>query len=190
MRIGLLGGSFNPPHEGHVHISHLAMQRLHLDCVWWVISRQNPLKTKVSILDYHKRMELCRHKAQSPFIVISDIETQLQTRYTYLTIHWIKQYFSQAEFVWLAGEDIAREFHHWYKWQELLEEIPFAFFARPPYQNQARTTHLGLKSTLSHHYPDRGQKVPLNAGNIYWIKNSPTINISSTHLRNAIKTDT
>ena len=105
-RVGLLGGSFNPPHEGHVHISLAAMKGLHLDAIWWLVSPQNPIKSDTP-LPLDERMKLCENLVDHPKILITDIEKEIGTTITYYTIKTLKKYYADTQFVWISGMDNA-----------------------------------------------------------------------------------
>jgi nicotinate-nucleotide adenylyltransferase len=133
MRIGLLGGSFNPPHEGHLHISKIALRRLKLDCVWWIVTPQNPLKNKNETLRYHDRLDLCYALTRShPRIIVSDIEYQTGTTRTILTLDRLRRAFPGTEFTLLAGTDLMFQFHLWSRWKNLPDLATIAFIGRPP----------------------------------------------------------
>jgi nicotinate-nucleotide adenylyltransferase len=136
-RIGLLGGSFNPAHEGHRHISLLALQRLGLDEVWWLVSPQNPLKPAKGMATLAQRMASAREAARHPHIRVSDIERRLNTRYTVDTIRALKRRYPDVAFVWLIGADNLRQMPAWKSWQTLFRSVPVAVFARPTYSLKA-----------------------------------------------------
>jgi nicotinate-nucleotide adenylyltransferase len=132
LRIGLLGGSFNPAHEGHLHVSDVALKRLGLDYVWWLVSPQNPLKPEHGMASLDKRLARARRlTSHSPRVRVTDIEMQLDTRYTIDTIARLKQRFPALHFVWLMGSDNLMTFHRWRNWQELARRIPIAVVIRP-----------------------------------------------------------
>ncbi|HEX4157296.1 MAG TPA: nicotinate-nucleotide adenylyltransferase [Rhizomicrobium sp.] len=132
MRIGLLGGSFNPPHEGHLHVSDVALKRLGLDFVWWLVSPQNPLKPVHGMASLEERLEQARRLTRRmPRIRVTDIEAQLGTRYTIDTVVKLTQRFPAPHYVWLMGSDNLMTFHHWRSWQELARRIPIAVVIRP-----------------------------------------------------------
>ncbi len=139
-RIGLLGGSFNPPHAGHRGISLLALRRLHLDEVWWLVTPQNPLKYKQKTAALTTRMALCRAIARHPKLRICSIEQYFGTSRTYDTIKQLQQHFPATQFVWLMGSDNAQQFRRWYRWQNLLTLIPMAIISRPPRAQALRRT--------------------------------------------------
>ena len=132
LRIGLLGGSFNPAHEGHVHVSEVARKRLGLDFVWWLVSPQNPLKTSAETAPLDQRMARARDLiAKHPRLRVTDIETQMGTRYTIDTVSRLKTRFPDIHFVWLMGSDNLLAFHRWRNWQRLAHTIPIAIVIRP-----------------------------------------------------------
>ncbi len=137
-RIGLLGGSFNPAHEGHLHISRLALARLRLDRVWWLVSPQNPLKSAAGMAALADRLAGARAMAAAvPQISVSDMELELGTRYSADTVGALRRRRPDVKFVWIMGADLLREVHRWKKWRSLFRGIPIAIFARPPYPLQA-----------------------------------------------------
>jgi ribosome silencing factor RsfS/YbeB/iojap/nicotinate (nicotinamide) nucleotide adenylyltransferase len=130
-RIGLLGGSFNPAHEGHRHISLEALKRLGLDEVWWLVSPQNPLKADDGMEPLATRVARARLIGRHPRIRIDAPELALGTRYTLDTVRALRRAYPKARFVWLTGADILPQFAHWRGWRELFRAIPIAAFARP-----------------------------------------------------------
>ena len=136
-RIGLLGGSFNPAHEGHLHISRLALRRLGLDEVWWLVSPQNPLKPERGMAPLQDRLAAARVLARGHRIRVTDIEARLGTRYTVDTVAALRRRCSGARFVWLIGADILPELPRWRRWRELFRAVPIAVFARRPYSLEA-----------------------------------------------------
>ena len=138
-RIGILGGSFNPAHEGHLHISRLALDLLGLDEIWWMVSPQNPLKTSTDMASLKERMKSARHMAEDPRIVVSDIEQQLGTRYSADTLRVLKQRYPGDRFVWIMGADNLVQIPKWKMWRRIFRTVPIAVFARPPYSLPARS---------------------------------------------------
>ena len=130
-RIGLLGGSFNPAHEGHRHISLEALRRLDLDEVWWLVSPQNPLKSDDGMEPLASRLARAKQIAHHPHIRVEAPELLLGTRYTLDTVRELKRLYPHAHFVWLMGADILPQLVRWLGWRELFEAIPIAAFARP-----------------------------------------------------------
>jgi nicotinate-nucleotide adenylyltransferase len=140
LRIGLLGGSFNPAHEGHVHASELALKQLELDFVWWLVSPQNPLKPERGMAYYTDRLNTARRLARHPRIVVTGIEQALGTRFTIDTVKALKRRFPKTRFVWLMGSDNLIQFPRWRRWQEIFRELPIAVVTRPGSALQARVS--------------------------------------------------
>ncbi len=132
-RIGLLGGSFNPAHEGHRHLSLWAMRRLGLDRVWWLVSPQNPLKASDGMAPLAERLAVARRVARHRAIRVTDIERALGTRYTADTLSALVRRFPRARFVWLMGADNLRQIRRWDRWTAIFETLPVAVFDRPSY---------------------------------------------------------
>jgi ribosome silencing factor RsfS/YbeB/iojap/nicotinate (nicotinamide) nucleotide adenylyltransferase len=130
-RIGLLGGSFNPAHDGHRHVSLEALKRLGLDEVWWLVSPQNPLKSDDGMEPLPTRVARARLLAHHPRIKVEAPELLLGTRYTLDTVRALRRLYPHAHFVWLMGADILPQLVRWLGWRELFEAIPIAAFARP-----------------------------------------------------------
>ena len=133
-RIGLLGGSFDPPHAGHLAVSKLALRRLRLDAVWWLVSPGNPLKEMPS-QDFATRLTAATLVAShSPHIFASSIEFRLPTRYTVDTLAGLSRLAAGTRFVWLMGADNLADIHRWKNWECLFMSMPVAAFARPGFQ--------------------------------------------------------
>lgn len=130
LAIGLFGGSFNPPHAAHRAVSLLAMKRLQLDRVWWVVSPGNPLKDTAALPPLAERMATARALARHPRIDVTDLEAQIGTRYTIDTLKFLKARCPGVRFVWIAGADVLAEFHRWGAWQEIFRLVPLAFVDR------------------------------------------------------------
>jgi nicotinate-nucleotide adenylyltransferase len=133
MRIGLLGGSFNPAHQGHRHISRIALARLGLDRVWWLVSPGNPLKETSKLPSLEARVSAARAAARHPRIAVTGFEGGLGLVYTIDTVRQLKQHYPQVHFVWLMGADNLAEFHRWRAWEAMFRIIPVAMFDRPGY---------------------------------------------------------
>jgi len=138
LKVGLLGGSFNPAHEGHRHISLMAMRQLELDRIWWLVSPQNPLKAETDMAPLRVRLEKAERLARHPRIQVTDIETDLGTRYTVDTVRALQNRFRDTHFIWLMGADNMIQLPRWAKWRTLMECIPMAIYPRPGYTLKAR----------------------------------------------------
>jgi nicotinate-nucleotide adenylyltransferase len=130
-RIGLLGGSFNPAHAGHLHISALARARLGLDGVWWLVSPQNPLKAADETAPLARRLARARDVARTGYITVTDLEARLQARYSIDTVRFLTGRFPGARFVWIMGADNLEIFHRWRGWREIAVRMPIAVIDRP-----------------------------------------------------------
>ena len=132
MRVGLLGGSFNPPHAAHRAISLFAIKRLQLDRVWWLLTPGNPLKNHDGLHALADRAEAARQTADDPRIDISCLEAVIGTRYTVDTITHLRRRVSGVHFVWIMGADNLAQFHRWKDWRRIASDVPIAVIDRPP----------------------------------------------------------
>jgi nicotinate-nucleotide adenylyltransferase len=137
LRVGLLGGSFNPAHQGHRSISLQALKQLRLDQVWWLVSPQNPLKEASGMAAFEKRLASAKSVAAGhPRLVVTDLEQRLGTRYSIDTLRWLTRR-CPARFVWLIGADILLQLPQWRGWRRLVELVPIAVVDREPYSYPA-----------------------------------------------------
>jgi nicotinate-nucleotide adenylyltransferase len=142
-RIGLFGGSFNPPHKGHVHVSLAALKRLKLDQVWWLVSPGNPLKSQGNLAPLAERMEAAHALTHHPHLRITDLEQRLKTRYTVETLHQILKRCPDAHFVWIMGADNLKNFHRWKGWRRIAQFMPIAVIDRYGATHQAPRSKAG-----------------------------------------------
>jgi nicotinate-nucleotide adenylyltransferase len=131
MRIGLFGGTFDPPHRAHLDACLLAMKRLRLDRVWWLVTPGNPLKNTSRLAPLPDRMDAARKLADHPRIDVTGLEAVINTRYTFDTIEWLIGRCPRVDFVWIMGADNLRHFHRWQKWRAIAELIPIVVVDRP-----------------------------------------------------------
>ena len=130
MVVGLLGGSFDPAHDGHVHITREAMKRIGLDRVWWLVSPGNPLKAR-GPAPMALRLARAREVMQDPQVVVTDLEVRLGTRATIDTVRRLQAMYPGVRFVWVMGSDNLVQFHRWSRWRDILATVPVAVMARP-----------------------------------------------------------
>ncbi|MGB8894308.1 MAG: nicotinate-nucleotide adenylyltransferase [Pseudolabrys sp.] len=130
MRIGLFGGTFDPPHQAHLGASLLALKRLRLDRVWWLVTPGNPLKNTSDLAPLPKRIAAARALRHHPRIDVTGLEAVIKTRYTYDTISWLLTRCPGVRFVWIMGADNLRSFHRWQKWRKILELVPIVVIDR------------------------------------------------------------
>ncbi|HEY4275635.1 MAG TPA: nicotinate (nicotinamide) nucleotide adenylyltransferase [Rhizomicrobium sp.] len=132
LRIGLLGGSFNPAHDGHLYVSETALKRLKLDFVWWLVSPGNPLKDKAAMGDFRARLRSAEQvAAHHPRIRVSALEETLHTVYTVDTVTALRRRFPGIDFVWLMGSDNLEQFGRWRRWRDIARLVPIAVVQRP-----------------------------------------------------------
>jgi nicotinate-nucleotide adenylyltransferase len=137
VRVGLLGGSFNPAHDGHRFISLEVLRRLDLDEVWWLVSPQNPLKSSRDMAPQDTRAREARRVAAHPRIRVTTIESRLGTRFTADTLHTLGLRFPCARFVWIMGADNLAQIHRWRRWSWIFRNQPVAVLDRSPYSYRA-----------------------------------------------------
>ncbi len=183
LRIGLLGGSFNPAHEGHNHVSDVAMKRLGLDYVWWLVSPQNPLKPAMGMAPLDQRVEFARARARHPREIVMDIERALGTRYTIDTVIALQRRFPQVHFVWLMGSDVLRSFHRWKRWREIALRLPIAVVLRP------QTALAPLTATMAQrfrgHFTSAARDFALRRPPALIVLDAPRNPVSATAIRAA-----
>ena len=159
--VGLLGGSFNPAHAGHLHIALLALRRLALDQVWLLVSPGNPLKRGQGMASLAERSASARRIADGRRIVATTIERQLDTRFTLDTIRALRRRFPRVRFVWLMGADNLRQFPHWRGWMRMARTVPFAVLPRPTYTRPALASQAGRRLAR---FRRPGREAPLLSG--------------------------
>lgn len=179
MKVGLLGGSFNPAHEGHLHISNLALEKLGLDYVVWLVSPQNPLKTLDVSETLDERVEQAKGLANDK-IIVSDIERYFGSPYTFNTINELKKLYPEVKFYWLMGADNMVQFSKWQRWEDIINNVQLCIFDRDAFAQAA------LASDVAQKYP--GKVITDNepiAGEFSWLYfMSQKHPMSSTQIRN------
>jgi nicotinate-nucleotide adenylyltransferase len=131
LRVGLFGGSFNPPHDGHREASLLALRRLQLHRIWWLVSPANPLKDPDELAPLAERVEAARRVSQHPRIAVTALEAAIGAAYTFDTITYLNQRCPGVHFVWLMGADNFRLFDRWQRWRDIARLVPVAIIDRP-----------------------------------------------------------
>lgn len=131
LRIGLFGGSFNPPHRGHLHVSLTAIRKLQLDQLWWLVTPGNPLKQQNNLSSLNARLLQCQRIARHPDIKVTAFEASYNFRYSADTISLLKQRRPTANFVWVMGADNLANFHKWDRWHDIVQLLPLAIIDRP-----------------------------------------------------------
>ncbi len=161
MKIGLFGGTFDPPHQAHLAASLLALKRLKLDSVWWLVTPGNPLKNTRGLAPLEQRIAAARTLTNHRRIYVSGLEAVIKTRYTYDTIKWLKARCPRVQFVWIMGADNLRSFHRWQKWRRIAQAGAVRG-DRPPRTKPLRRSQCGRPGARPRPHPGtRGRQPPL-----------------------------
>jgi nicotinate-nucleotide adenylyltransferase len=187
MRIGLFGGSFDPPHAGHREVSLVALRALELDEVWWLVSPQNPLKRNAPSSDLGRRIAAARRIAAHPRIKVTGIEAALGTRYTAETLRRLLPRLRGVDCVWMMGADNLADFHHWRGWQSIAATLPLAVFNRPGLALAALSSPAARSLWRSRHDPSDAAGLAGTPPPAWVFVPTPHVPISSTALRAARK---
>lgn len=185
MRIGLFGGSFNPPHQGHRLASLTAMKRLGLHRVWWLVTPGNPLKANDGLPDLATRIEAAQRLARHPRLCVTGIEAAIGTRYTVDTVAYLMRRCPAVKFVWLMGADNLLQLPRWRRWRELIELVPVAAIDRPG--STLRALHGSAGAILGAHALKEhdGRLLPDMRPPAFVYLHGPRSTASSTALRDA-----
>lgn len=180
--MGLFGGSFDPPHAGHLHVSQEALKRFRLDRIWWLVSPGNPLKQKgPAPLD--RRMDAARGLVRNPRIIVTDTEARLGTHYTGETLERLFALYPAVRFVWLMGADNLAGFHHWQRWGWIMRSIPIGILARPGQRILARTSKAAQMFHAGKRPAAAAPRLVLAQPPAWCFLNVPMVNISSSGIR-------
>lgn len=182
MRVGLLGGSFDPPHAGHVHITRQALRRFGLDRVWWLVSPGNPLKAN-GPAPIEQRMEACREIMQHPKVVVTDLEVGLRTTYTADTIERLQDIYPRVNFVWLMGADNLASVHKWDRWEWIFENVPIGVTSRPGDHLKAGASKAAKKYPAARLSASASRILPFQQPPAWCLLEGPVVDISSTKIR-------
>ena len=181
--IGLLGGSFNPPHDGHRLISQLALQRLRLDRLWWLATPGNPLKDVAALAEMRVRIAAARRLTRDPRISVTGFEAEIGARYTYQTIAWLKRRAPRAHFVWIMGADNLRQFHRWKRWRDIAALVPILVVDRPGSTLRALASPAGA-ALARYRWPESAAtRFALAQPPAFLFLHGPRSELSSTALR-------
>jgi nicotinate-nucleotide adenylyltransferase len=184
LRVGLLGGSFNPPHDAHRAISLFAIKRLKLDRVWWLVTPGNPLKQRGALCDLEQRAEAARQMARDPRIDVSCLESVIGTRYTVDTITYLTRRLSGLRLVWIMGADNLAQFHRWQNWRRIASEVPIAVIDRPPQSFRALAAP-AAQALARYRLPENQADRLADRSAPAWVfLTGLKLNMSSTGLRN------
>ena len=183
-RIGLFGGSFNPPHPGHLMVAQTALRRLKLHQVWWLVSPGNPLKSHRDLMPIEERVAAVQDLARHPQMKVTAYEKVLGTSYSARTIQQLQLRRPRLKFVWLMGADNLSNFHHWQNWQSIIEGVPVAIVDRPKATLSSLSAHVCQRYGFAQLPEKRADQLPDCAPPCWTILRGPLDETSSTLLRN------
>ncbi|MDD8022572.1 MAG: nicotinate-nucleotide adenylyltransferase [Paracoccaceae bacterium] len=182
MRIGILGGSFDPAHEGHAHITREALRRFGLDRVWWMLSPGNPLKTR-GPAPMAARLREARRVMPDPRVDITDLEARLGSRFTAQTLTRLLPLYPGVHFVWLMGADNLVQFDRWDHWRQILELVPVGVLARPGSRMAARRSRAAQIYAQARLPAAQAQALPLATRPAWCFIDMPMSDLSSSAIR-------
>ena len=180
--IGLLGGSFDPAHEGHRHLTLEAMKRFRLDRVWWLVSPGNPLKP-VQPAPIQRRIEHAKRVMDHPRVSVSDLETLTKTRYTAQTLQRLLQLYQDVNFVWLMGADNLADFHRWENWDWIMNNVRIGVIARPGHLMDARMSPAAARFRFARLPQVQAELLGKMPPPVWCLANVPMSAASSTAIR-------
>ncbi len=183
MRIGLFGGSFNPPHAGHRHASLLALRRLNLDRVWWLVTPGNPLKDNDRLPPLAERLAAARRMARHTRIDVTGFEAAIGVRYSYATVDYLVRRCAGVRFVWLIGADSLAGFHRWRRWQDIAARLPIAVIDRPGSSFAPLNARAAVALARARIEESEAQKLPEMRPPAWVFLHGPRSPLSSTALR-------
>ncbi|ACL59594.1 nicotinate-nucleotide adenylyltransferase [Methylobacterium nodulans] len=185
LRVGLYGGSFNPAHAGHLHVSRLALRRLALDRVWWMVSPGNPLKDRRILAPLAERVAGAEAIARDPRIAVTAFETAIGARYTRESLEWLVRHRPDLRFVWIMGADSLASFHRWQGWRAIARMMPIAVIDRPGFTLRATAAPAG-RALDRFRLDERHAARLVRAAPPAWVfLHGPRSDLSSTALRGA-----
>ncbi|GEM91542.1 nicotinate-nucleotide adenylyltransferase [Cereibacter sphaeroides] len=182
MVVGLLGGSFDPPHPGHVHITREALKRFGLDRVWWLVSPGNPLKPRPPA-PLARRLAEARRLMRHPRVAVTGLEAEIGTRFTAETLAVLQRRYPGVRFVWLMGADNLAQFHRWERWRAIMESVPVGVLARPGAGLRARTSPAARRYASALLPEAEAARLGRSAAPAWCFVNLPMMDLSSTEIR-------
>nr|WP_170415337.1 nicotinate-nucleotide adenylyltransferase [Ruegeria atlantica] len=180
--IGLFGGSFDPPHQGHVHVTLEAMKAFGLDRVWWLVSPGNPLKAR-GPAPLAQRLAAARALMQHPRVEVTDVEALTETRATADTLAELRRLYPKVRFVWIMGADNLAQFHKWKDWQRIMDSVPVGVIARPGDRISARMSP-AARRYAKYRIDGQARRLLGRAEAPAWcFVNVPMVDVSSSQIR-------
>ena len=187
MRIGVMGGTFNPPHGGHALISRTALRRLQLDQLWWLVTPGNPLKHHNGLPPVQDRMDRCRELAADRRMRITAFEEDLATPYTAATLSFLVRRYPGVHFVWIMGADNLASFHRWQHWRDIARHVPIAVVDRPGWRLKALASPAAHWMRRAYVPEGRAGRLAFNPAPAWTFLTGPLSRLSSTDIRTAMK---
>lgn len=182
LRVGLFGGSFDPPHAGHVHVTRWALKAFGLDRVWWLVSPGNPLKRDAPA-DLARRLAAARALMRHPRVEITDLEARFGTRATIDTLEMLKARYPGVRFVWLMGSDNLAGFHRWGRWEEIMAKVPVGVLARPGEQLRAGLSPAACRFARARLPMNEARTLPWRDPPAWCLLTGRMLDLSSSELR-------
>lgn len=185
MQVGLFGGSFNPPHAGHVLVAELAMRRLKLDQLWWIVTPGNPLKSARELAPLAQRIAWSEKITEDPRIKVTAFEAARRIRYTADTLALVKARNPGVEFVWIMGADSLRDFHKWQRWRDIATTFPIAVVDRPGASLSLTNSRMARAFDYARVDEDKAQRLASMKAPAWTFIHGPRSALSSTAIRKA-----
>lgn len=182
-KIGLFGGSFNPPHAGHVLVAELAIERLGLDQLWWMVTPGNPLKNVSELAPLSKRIALSEGLISDKRIRVTAFEASYRVRYTADTLALVRQHNPDKHLVWVMGADNLMNFHHWQEWDEIAGTYPIAVINRPGSNMAAEDSVMAQQFSAARLLEADAAKLATQQAPAWVFIHGPQSELSSTQLR-------
>lgn len=185
--IGLLGGSFNPPHEGHALISRIAHRRLGLDRVWWLVTPGNPLKDKSELASLESRLDAAQALAPKGIVTVTGLEAGLPTTFTAATLTHLLARHPGVRFVWLMGADNLAQIHRWKSWQRIFARVPVVVVNRPGWHMRAVASPAARRYENNRVPENRCREILAGPLPAWTLLTGPLSGLSSSAIRRAHK---
>lgn len=182
-RIGVMGGTFNPPHDGHALVSRTALRRLGLDQLWWVVTPGNPLKANNGLPEAAQRMAWCRELAPDNRMRITAFEEELHTPYTAATIAFLVRRYPGVHFTWIMGADNLASFHRWQSWRQIVDTVPIAVVDRPGWRLRALASPAAQWMRRGYRPEASAMRLAAAVAPAWTFLTGPLSKLSSTELR-------
>ncbi len=188
MAVGLFGGSFNPPHAGHALVAEIALRRLRLDQLWWIVTPGNPLKSSNELAPLAERIALCERITPDPRNKVTAFEASHHVRYTADTLALVRRRYPHVHFVWVMGADNLKDFHRWQRWREIAASVPIAVIDRPGSTLSFLSSKMAKTFERARIDETRAPMLSRHTPPAWTFIHGPRSSLSSTALRNAAET--